>query len=179
MKTVQNIKNTKKQEKENEKIRSLSKEVELLKRANELLQASLEDKMKESALNQQEAKVLRRDNEILCQQLNVCPEDLASVISWEGKEPFRMEKEIEGLKAQLKAKDIVIDYLKSVIAGRTPREPGSRPVGKQPIDEETKKRVRKLRNDGWKLKHISEYEGISIGAASHICKGIKGKKESK
>ena len=67
------------------------------------------------------------------------------------------------------------EHLKDLLSGRDPAAPKEVIMGRKPVPDETKKRVRKYRRDGYKIKEIAEMEGISIGAVSQICKGIKPK----
>lgn len=85
------------------------------------------------------------------------------------------EQRAEGISSS--AKDIIIEHLKDLLGGRDPLAPKEKVMGRKPVPDEQKKRIRSYRRKGWTLKEISELEGVSIGAVSGIRKDIKGKKQ--
>ena len=89
----------------------------------------------------------------------------------------QLEKEILELKAKVKAKDLIIGHLKDVLSGIDPAAPKEKILGRKPVPEDQKKRIRKYRKDGYTIKEIADMEGVSLGAVSNICKGIKKRKK--
>lgn len=121
-------------------------------------------------------KKIRDDNVALCAEHEVeYWEGLTEISRNDDKDIRDLEKKIIDLEAKIAAKDIIIEHLKDLLAGRDPDEPKEIVMGRKPIPEDTKKRIRSYRKTGYTLKEISEMEGISIGAVSGICKGIKKK----
>ena len=124
-----------------------------------------------------EMKKLRDDNRDLCREHDVdyWP-GITSFNGWDMRDAQRAEQRIMELEAALAAKDKIIEHLKTIIAGEDPTPTPANPVGSpKKIDEETKKRARRLRREGWTLQQIAESEGISKGSVCAICKGIKKK----
>ncbi|MBR1744054.1 MAG: helix-turn-helix transcriptional regulator [Lachnospiraceae bacterium] len=124
-------------------------------------------------------KKLEDDNRALCQAHDV---DywigLGSVRHWDYSAYENMEKELARLRAEVAAKDEVINHLKSIIAGEEPESPGEkRSAGRPKTDDVTVKRIRKYRRAGWTIRQIAAQEGISTGTVSEICKGIKPSKD--
>ena len=117
-------------------------------------------------------KKIRDDNVSLCAE--------HGIEYWEGiadtdrrKDIQDLEKKILDLEAKAAAKDIIIEHLKDLLAGRDPDEPKETVMGRRPIPEDVRKRIRSYRKRGFTIKEISEMEGVSIGAVSGICKGIR------
>lgn len=122
---------------------------------------------------------IRNDNVQLCAEHGAeYWEGMTSINKYDYKDVRDLEKKVTDLEAKVKAKDIVIDHLKSILYGTAPEEPIKRAVGRKPVPEEQQKSVRSYRKQGWTLKDIAEMEGLSLGKVSGICKGIKIKKNS-
>ncbi len=125
-------------------------------------------------------KKLEDDNKALCEEHDVeYWVGLGDVRRWDYKAYEEMEKELIALRAELAAKNDVISHLKAIIAGEEPDRPEqTKPAGRPKTDDATIKRVRKYRRQGWTIRQIAAYEGISTGMVSQICKGIVVKKTS-
>ncbi len=100
-------------------------------------------------------------------------EGLAQVRRWSGKEARELEDKIDHLEATVAAKEIVIKHLKDILADREPDKPAPLKIGRKPIPDDQKNRIRAYRRKGWTIKAIAEHEDLSIGAVSQICHGIK------
>ena len=126
----------------------------------------------------EQMRKIREDNANLCKE--------HGVEYWEGLTDSRYkyrdvrdyEKRVEALEAKVAAKDVIIEHLKDLLAGRDPDTPRVTVMGRRPVPEDQKKRIRSYRRKGFTLKEISEMEGVSLGAVSGICKGIKPKKKN-
>lgn len=124
----------------------------------------------------EEMKTLREDNEALCGEHGIDYwKGIASRKAWDDQAALEAEREIMELKAQVAAKDAVIEHLKVVAAGGEPSPAMHKNGRPKKIDEATQKRVRKLRREGWTLQQIAEAEGISKGSVAMITKGTKNK----
>ena len=123
---------------------------------------------------QRELMRLREDNRRMCEENGI--EEYRSGMMHDSREDFefsRLESEILDLKARLLAKDEVISHLKTVLAGEDPEAPRPAIMGKPRIPEETRKRVRKLKRQGWTMSQIADAEGISKSTVHSICHETK------
>lgn len=124
--------------------------------------------MDEAALS--EYKKIIADNRELCKEHGVeYWVGIAGKSKWDELEAQKAEREIRELKAALEAKDAVIAHLKTVAAGGDPSPAATSHVGRPAkIDEATKKRILKLRREGWSMKQIADSEGVSKGSVARI-----------
>ncbi len=135
---------------------------------------SIERQVKMDERRQAYVEKILADNKALCKKHGVeYWEGIAQQDRYAFRDIREMEQEITDLKALVKAKDIVIEHFKKILSGKDAEPPQMRKPGRPTIDEEQKKRIRKLRRDGWTLRQIQEAEGISLGIISKICKGMK------
>ncbi len=152
----------------------MKEQIERLENLAQLGEHKLELRLKANARNDLKVDTLIEDNEALCEEHDVKYwEGITKYHSWNAVKLQRMETEVEELKATIKARDITIQYLKDMLNGVDPKKPKETVMGRRPIDSATKHRVLSLRFKGYTLKQICEKEGISIGAASNLCKGVK------
>ncbi len=155
-------------------------EIAGLKRTSRLAESRIQSELMTDLTLQEEVQKLRDDNIALCAE--------HGTEYWEGMSDARcfndnvvapLEKKILELKAECKAKDVVIAHLKDLLEGRDPLAPKKAVMGRPPIPEEQKERIREYRRSGWTIKAISMTEGVSLGAVSNICKNIKNNPSAK
>lgn len=138
----------------------------------------LENEIRSEKADKETMKRLFDDNVALCRKHNAeYWIGLTEIDRYDKQRIHSLENDVRKLSAQVEAKDIIIKHLKDVIAGIDTPKPEKRGVGKPGISEDVKKRIRKMRRDGYALKDIADLEGISIGSVSAICKGIKKPKK--
>ena len=151
----------------------MEQEIKSLALSQSLAEHHIESEIRSDRRLMQEIKKIREDNIALCAEHDVDYwEGITQIDRWTERD---FEKKIAALEAKIAAKDVIIEHLKDLLGGRDPLAPKETVMGRKPVPDEQKKRIRSYRRKGWKLKEISELEGVSIGAVSGICKGIKGK----
>ena len=74
------------------------------------------------------------------------------------------------LISQSENRPLIGPHFKDLLAGKDPIAPKETVMGRKPIPDDQKKRIRAYRRKGWTVKEISEMEGVSIGSVSSICK---------
>ena len=122
----------------------------------------------------EEVMKIREDNVALCREHGAeYWEGITQTDRWATQDIRNLEKKITDLEAKLAAKDVVITHLKALLEGEDPLAPKETVMGRKPVPEEQKRRIRSYRRKGYTLKEISEMEGVSLGAVSGICRGIK------
>ena len=138
----------------------------------------IEHRLRRQALTDErtleQIKKIREDNVELCREHGIDYwEGIASRDKYDDPDRIRAEREILELKAALAAKDQVIEHLKVIISGEEPTPAPANPIGHPTrIDDETRKRVRKLRRQGWTMQQIADAEGISKGSVANIIKEL-------
>lgn len=159
--------------------KQMQQELKLLRLSEEIRQIHLENEIRLSKRELRDAREALADNKKLCKRHNV-----EYWIGIANKDRFtvsrikELETENEKLAAKVKAQEITIKHLKNVLMENDETEkPAKKKMGRAPIPDETKKRIRKYRRNGYKIKEIAEMEGLSVGAVSKICNGIKVKTE--
>lgn len=153
----------------------MEQEIKSLSLSQSLAEHHIESEIRSDRHLMQEIKKIREDNIALCAEHGVDYwEGLTQIDRWSERD---FEKKIANLEVRIAAKDIVIEHLKNLLGGRDPLAPKEKVMGRKPVPDEQKKRIRSYRRKGWTLKEIAEMEGVSIGAVSGICKGVKGKKQ--
>lgn len=153
----------------------MQEEVKSLTLSQSLAEQEIERKIRSDKRLFEQIRKIREDNIALCAEHGVDYwEGLTQIDRWAERD---FEKKISDLEAKIAAKDIVIEHLKDLLGGRDPLAPKETVMGRKPVPDEQKKRIRSYRRKGWTLKEIAEMEGVSIGAVSGICKGVKGKKQ--
>lgn len=149
----------------------MQEEIKSLTLSQTLAEQEIESKIRSDKRLFEQIQKIREDNITLCAEHGVDYwEGLTRIDRWAERD---FEKKIADLEAKIAAKDIIIEHLKDLLGGRDPLAPKETVMGRKPVPDEQKKRIRSYRQKGWTLKEISEMEGVSIGAVSGICKGIK------
>lgn len=153
----------------------MEQEIKSLSLSQSLAEQEIERKIRSDKRLFEKIKKIREDNIALCAEHGIDYwEGLTQIDRWAER---NFEKKITDLEAKVAAKDIIIEHLKDLLGGRDPLAPKETVMGRKPVPDEQKKRIRSYRRKGWTLREIAEMEGVSIGAVSGICKGIKGKKQ--
>ena len=156
----------------------MEQEIKNLTLSQSLAEHHIESEIRSDRRLMQEIKKIREDNIALCAEHGIeYWEGLTQVDRWDTRDVRDLEKKITDLEAKIAAKDIIIEHLKDLLGGRDPLAPKETVMGRKPVPDEQKKRIRSYRRKGWTLREIAEMEGVSIGAVSGICKGIKCKKQ--
>ena len=149
----------------------MEQEIKSLTLSQTLAEQAIERKIRSDKNLFEQIKKIREDNINLCAEHGVDYwEGLTQIDRWADKD---FEKKIADLEAKVAAKDIIIEHLKDLLGGRDPLAPKEKVMGRKPVPDDQKKRIRAYRQKGWTLKEISEMEGVSLGAVSGICKGMK------
>ena len=152
----------------------MEQEIKSLSLSQSLAERHIESEIRSDRRLMREIKKIREDNIALCAEHSVDYwEGLTQIGRWTERD---FEKKIANLEAKVAAKDIIIEHLKDLLGGRDPLTPKETVMGRRPVPDDQKKRIRSYRQKGWTLREIAEMEGVSIGAVSGICNGIKGKK---
>ncbi len=155
-------------------ISRLKNEIKGYKRMESLAEHRIETEYRDNLQLKESIRKIRDDNIALCAEHGADYwEGITDVAQWGDKDT---DKQLIVLKAKLKAKELIIEHLKDVLCGRNPNAPKKKTPGRKPISETQKKRIRKYRKDGYTLKEIISMEGVSLGSASNICKGLKKQK---
>ena len=150
----------------------MKEEIKKLKLTERLANQHIETEIKYDRRLKEQIRKLREDNMELCAEHDrEYWEGLTD--RWEVKEMRDLEEKITDLEAKIAAKDVIIEHYKDLLEGRDPLKPKERVMGRRPIPEEQKKRIRKYRREGFTLKEIADIEGVAIGSVSNLCKGIK------
>ncbi len=156
----------------------MKEQLERYKYMAELKETSMERRLKAYARDMERVKTITEDNENLCQDhLLKYWEGITKYHSWDANKLARLERDNAELKATIEARDTTIQYLKDVLNGVDPTKPKEVVMGRKPIDSATKKRILSLRLKGYTLKEISSMEGVSLGAVSNLCRGMKRPKK--
>ena len=156
----------------------MEQDIKVLKMGEALAKRHIETEIKSNKRLMSDMQKLLEDNRNLCGEHDVeYWIGITQTDRFANKEFRDYEKKITDLEVKLAAKDVIIEHYKDLLAGRDPKEPKETVMGRRPIPEEQKKRVRSYRKKGFTLKEIAEMEGLSIGAVSGICKGIKNAKK--
>ena len=151
----------------------MEQEIRGLTLSQSLAEHHIESEIRSDRRLMQEIKKIREDNIALCAEHGVDYwEGLTQIDRWTERD---FEKKIANLEAKVAAKDIIIEHLKDLLGGRDPLAPKETVMGRRPVPDDQKKRIRSYRQKGWTLREIAEMEGVSIGTVSGICNGIKGK----
>lgn len=157
----------------------MQQEIESLKLMQSLSELHIETEIKNDKNLLQQVMKIREDNVALCEDHGIeYWEGLARIDRFSYQDIRDLEKKVSSLEAKIIAKDIIIEHFKNLLCGRDPIAPKETVMGRKPVPEEQKKRIRSYRKRGFTLKEISEMEGISLGAVSGICKDIKTKKRT-
>lgn len=152
----------------------MEQELKFYKAAQSLAETHLVNEIKADRALRERIKKIREDN------VNLCAEHGAGY--WEGitamnkldySEVEDCEERILELESRIKAKDLIIEHYRDLLCGREPAKPVPAVMGRRPISDDQKDRIRELRRKGYTLKDISSMEGVSLGAVSGICKEIK------
>lgn len=155
----------------------MQQEIKSLKLMQSMSEQHIETEIKQDKRLLHQVMKIREDNAALCQEHGIeYWEGLANVERWAVQDVRDLEKKIIDLEAKIAAKDIIITHLKDLLGGRDPLAPKERIMGRRPIPEDQKERIMAYRKKGYTLKEISQMEGVSLGAVSKICKGLKGKR---
>ena len=153
----------------------MQEEIKTLRLTEKLAKQHRELEIRSDKRLKEEIRQLRDDNMELCAEHG--KEYWEGMTDrWDVKEMRELESKIVDLEAKVAAKDVIIEHYKDLLGGRDPLAPKEKVMGRRPIPEEQKKRIRKYRRDGYTLKEISGMEGVSIGAVSNLCKGLFKKK---
>ena len=156
----------------------MEQEIKSLTLTQSLAEQHIETEIRSDRRLLEQVQKIREDNIALCAKHDIEYWDgLTQVDRWATRDIRDLEKKVTDLEAKVAAKDIIIEHLKDLLGGRDPLAPKETVMGRKPIPDDQKKRIRSYRSKGWTLKEISDMEGVSIGAVSGICKGIKPKKE--
>ncbi|MCR5728032.1 MAG: hypothetical protein K6G24_11265 [Lachnospiraceae bacterium] len=150
----------------------MQQEIKGLKLMQSIEEKHLESKIKHDKDLLQQIMKIRKDNVALCRE--------HGIEYWEGltqtdrySDIHELENKVANLEAKIVAKNIVIEHLKDLLSGRDPLAPKETVMGRKPIPDEQKERIKSYRRQGYTLKEISTMEGVSLGAVSGICKDIK------
>lgn len=156
----------------------MEQELRSLTLSQSLAEQHIETEIRSDRRLLEQVQKIRDDNVALCAEHGIEYWDgLTQIDKWQTRDIRDLERKVTDLEAKVAAKDIIIEHLKDLLGGRDPLAPKETVMGRKPVPEDQKKRIRSYRRKGWTLKEISEMEGVSIGAVSGICKGIKVKKE--
>lgn len=117
---------------------------------------------------------IRNDNVELCKEHGV--EYWEGIALHDRYTTRELERENSKLKAKVQTLKTVNDHYKRILSGNAPEHPERVKTGRPPIHEEQKKRIRKLRKDGWTIREIADAEGLSTGSVSKICSTKKIRK---
>lgn len=158
----------------------MEQEIKSLSLSQSLAEHHIESEIRSDRRLLELVQKIREDNIALCAEHGIeYWEGLTQVDRWDTRDVRDLEKKITDLEAKVAAKDIIIEHLKDLLGGRDPLAPKEKVMGRKPVPDDQKKRIRSYRQKGWTLKEISELEGVSIGAVSGICKDIRGKKQQR
>ena len=159
--------------------REMSERIRFYELVEQTKMFELENSIKRESRSIEESRMLFEDNAALCNAHDI---DywigISDINRWNKNNIRSLEKEIETLKAKVEARDIVIEHLKDVIAGKDIDAPVEKVMGRKPVPKETIQRIKKYRREGYAVREIARLEGVSIGFVSQVCKGIK-KREKK
>ena len=152
----------------------MQQEIKSLKLMQSISEKHIETEIKHDKNLLQQVMKIREDNVALCEEHCLeYREGLTQVDRYAYRNIRDMEKKVVDLEAKVTAKNLIIEHLKDLLGGRDPLAPKETVMGRKPVPEEQKKRIRSYRRKGYTLKEICQMEGISLGAVSGICKGIK------
>lgn len=156
----------------------MEQEIKSLTLMQSLSEQHIETEIRSNRRLLEQVQKIREDNEALCAEHGIEYWDgLAQIDRWATRDIRDLEKKVTDLEAKVAAKDVIIEHLKDLLGGRDPLAPKETVMGRRPVPDDQKKRIRSYRRKGWTLKEISDMEGVSIGAVSGICKDIKAKKK--
>ncbi len=129
----------------------------------------------------------RHVKQILADNIELCKKH--GINYWEGiaqkdryahKDFRELERENEKLRARVAALEEILKHLQAVLSAQEELPAQIRGKGRPAIDEKQKKRIMKLRKDGWTIKDIALKEGVSVGSVSKIINSPeKSKKQPK
>ncbi len=154
--------------------RRMQEEIHNLQLGEKIKIQHVETEIKSDMRLMRQIKQIRDDNVRLCKEHGTeYWEGIAQRDRYANWDIREMEKENEDLKAKVKAQEVVLEYYKTLLAGKDPDVPEHASKGRPPIGDDQKKRIRECRRNGWTIKEIAEHEGCSVGVVSKICKGIK------
>ncbi|MCR5488357.1 MAG: hypothetical protein K6F35_12670 [Lachnospiraceae bacterium] len=157
----------------------MKQEIHALKLSESLAEQHIETGIRQDRRLIEEIKKIREDNVELCAEHGAeYWEGITRIYKQDYKDIRDMEKKIIDLESKIVAKDVIIEHFKDLLAGRDPLAPKETVMGRKPIPDDQKKRIRAYRRKGWTVKEISEMEGVSIGSVSSICKDISITKNS-
>lgn len=156
----------------------MEQEIKSLTLMQSLSERHIETEIRSDRRLLEQVQKIREDNMALCEEHGIeYWEGLTQIDRWATRDIRDLEKKVTDLEAKVAAKDVIIEHLKDLLGGRDPLAPKETVMGRKPVPNEQKKRIRSYRRKGWTLKEISDMEGVSIGAVSGICKDIKVKKK--
>lgn len=157
----------------------MQQEIHALKLSERLAEQHIEIGIRQDRRLLEEIRKIREDNIELCADHGAeYWEGITRIYKRDYKDVLDLEKEIVDLKSKIAAKDVIIEHFKDLLAGRDPIAPKETVMGRKPIPDDQKKRIRSYRRKGWTIKEIAEMEGVSIGSVSGICKDITVTKQS-
>ena len=158
----------------------MKQDLRSLELSRSLSELHIENEYKSNKRLMEEIRKIREDNAALCAEHGIeYWTGLTEADRFAGREVRDLEKKILNLEAKIEAKDAIIAYYRDVLGGRDPMAPKETVMGRRPVPEDQKKRIRSLRRKGYTLKEIAGFEGVSLGAVSNICKGIKPSQKKK